>query len=305
MPTLALRISVSTLRGTTHGAPRLAELLHKHGCGGTFLFSMGPDASGKSLLRALSPKKIAEARRTQLFTHLGGAQWTYGTLRPAPNISASAADAMRAIHAAGFECGVHGWDSSTWDDALAQPNNEQVDAHMQAAHAAFVNIFQTTPRVHGAQHWHTNAHALRTLQRLGYTLASDTRGKTPHYTLCKGEPVRVLQLPTTMQTFAECIGRQGATASNVATQLFSQIGTTDFSTPQVLSVSAEREGLAWLPWLETLISLLHGAGIRIGPLSVAASEVNVANVPYCDVSAGEVEGRAQSVMMQGIAMTRT
>ena len=52
---LALKIDVDTLRGTQEGVPRLVELLRKHGAGATFLFSLGPDHTGRALRRIFRP----------------------------------------------------------------------------------------------------------------------------------------------------------------------------------------------------------------------------------------------------------
>ena len=48
---LALKIDVDTLRGTRDGVPRLLDMLHRHGAGATFLFSVGPDHTGRAIKR--------------------------------------------------------------------------------------------------------------------------------------------------------------------------------------------------------------------------------------------------------------
>ncbi|TMH26152.1 MAG: 4-deoxy-4-formamido-L-arabinose-phosphoundecaprenol deformylase, partial [Betaproteobacteria bacterium] len=48
---LALKVDVDTYRGTRRGVPRLVELLKKHGAGATFLFSLGPDHTGRAIKR--------------------------------------------------------------------------------------------------------------------------------------------------------------------------------------------------------------------------------------------------------------
>ena len=61
---LGVKIDVDTLRGTQEGVPRLVELLKKHGAGATFLFSLGPDHTGRALRRIYDAYRtdIAEAR---------------------------------------------------------------------------------------------------------------------------------------------------------------------------------------------------------------------------------------------------
>ena len=46
---LALKIDVDTLRGTREGVPNLVVLLKKYGADATFLFSLGPDHTGRAI----------------------------------------------------------------------------------------------------------------------------------------------------------------------------------------------------------------------------------------------------------------
>ena len=66
---LALKIDVDTFRGTREGVPRLVELLRKHGAGGTFLFSLGPDHTGRALRRAFRPGFFSKVARTSVVEH--------------------------------------------------------------------------------------------------------------------------------------------------------------------------------------------------------------------------------------------
>ena len=49
---LALKVDVDTYRGTREGVPRLIDILKKHGARATFLFSLGPDHTGRAIKRA-------------------------------------------------------------------------------------------------------------------------------------------------------------------------------------------------------------------------------------------------------------
>ncbi|MBI2226175.1 MAG: 4-deoxy-4-formamido-L-arabinose-phosphoundecaprenol deformylase, partial [Betaproteobacteria bacterium] len=61
---LALKIDVDTYRGTRDGVPRLVEMLKKHNAGATFLFSLGPDHTGRAIKRVFRPGFMKKVSRT-------------------------------------------------------------------------------------------------------------------------------------------------------------------------------------------------------------------------------------------------
>ena len=48
---IALKIDVDTYRGTRIGVPRLMEMLKARNAGASFLFSLGPDHTGRAVTR--------------------------------------------------------------------------------------------------------------------------------------------------------------------------------------------------------------------------------------------------------------
>jgi len=61
---LALKVDVDTLRGTLEGVPALVAALRAAGAGGTFLFSLGPDRTGRAIRRAFRPGFFSKVSRT-------------------------------------------------------------------------------------------------------------------------------------------------------------------------------------------------------------------------------------------------
>src|SRR5450759_1719082 len=106
---LALKIDVDTYRGTREGVPRLIDLLKKHNAGATFLFSLGPDHTGRAITRALRPGFMNKVSRTSVLEHYGLKTLLYGTLLPGPDIGRRCPDIMRSTRAARFEAGIHTW----------------------------------------------------------------------------------------------------------------------------------------------------------------------------------------------------
>ena len=78
---IALKIDVDTFRGTREGVPALLSMLERHGAGATFLFSLGPDHTGRAIKRALRPGFMQKVGRTSVVSHYGVKTLLYGTLR--------------------------------------------------------------------------------------------------------------------------------------------------------------------------------------------------------------------------------
>src|SRR6188472_4706783 len=104
---LALKIDVDTFRGTREGVPRLVEILQRHQAGATFLFSLGPDHTGRAIKRALRPGFMQKVGRTSVVEHYGIRTLLYGTLLPGPDIGRRCAQTLRRVRDAGFEVGIH------------------------------------------------------------------------------------------------------------------------------------------------------------------------------------------------------
>ena len=92
---LALKVDVDTFRGTREGVPRLVQILKKHGAGATFLFSLGPDHTGRAIKRVFRRGFIKKVSRTSVASHYGLKTLLYGTLLPGPDIGLTCRDVMR------------------------------------------------------------------------------------------------------------------------------------------------------------------------------------------------------------------
>src|SRR5512142_3003568 len=116
---LGLKIDVDTLRGTREGVPRLLELLKKHDVRATFLFSLGPDHTGRAIRRVFRRGFVGKVRRTSVVQHYGLRTLMYGTVLPGPDIGRRGGDVMRAVRDAGHETGIHCYDHVRWQDGIA------------------------------------------------------------------------------------------------------------------------------------------------------------------------------------------
>ncbi|TLY60033.1 MAG: 4-deoxy-4-formamido-L-arabinose-phosphoundecaprenol deformylase, partial [Gammaproteobacteria bacterium] len=86
MALIALKIDVDTYRGTRESAPRLADLLGRLGVPATFLFSLGPDHTGRAIRRVFRRGFLGKVKRTSVVGHYGLKTLLYGVLLPGPHI---------------------------------------------------------------------------------------------------------------------------------------------------------------------------------------------------------------------------
>ena len=282
---LALKIDVDTLRGTEAGVQRLVELLKKHGAGATFLFSLGPDRTGRALRRAFRPGFFSKVSRTSVIEHYGIRTLLYGTLLPGPDIGLRCREIMTATRDAGFEVGIHCWDHVRWQDFVAGKGAEWTQREMRLAIERFAAIFGHEPRTWGAAGWQTNVHAARFEERFDY--ASDTRGTHPFQPVWNGQAVGCPQVPTTLPTLDELIGLH----DDVVRHLLGLTGERD----HVFTAHAELEGGKLAPFFDRLLAGWKQQGYEL----VSTSQIPRGALPRHEVVYGEVPGRSGILALQG------
>jgi undecaprenyl phosphate-alpha-L-ara4FN deformylase len=217
---IGLKVDVDTLRGTREGVPRLAALFKKYGVDATFYFSVGPDNTGRAMRRVFRKGFAQKVARTSVLKHYGLKTLLYGVLLPGPDIGRRGGDAMRGVRDAGFEVGLHTFDHVKWQDYVARATPEWTRREFERGLRAFEKVFGFLPASHAAAGWQINAHALELEREYGLQYASDTRGGPPFLPLVNGGASICPQLPTTLPTFDELLGRDGVDESTIADTLF-------------------------------------------------------------------------------------
>jgi len=294
---LALKIDVRTWRGCREGVPWLMDALATFGAGATFLFTLGPDHSGRALPGLLRPGTLSRLRRQPLFSQYGFRTFFYGTLLPSPDIGTECADVMRSARDAGFEAGIHAHDRVAWQRRAAGASAEWTLKQMQLASTRFEEIFGEPARVHGAAGWQMNRHAYRLTQRLGFSYCSDTRGRGPFIPVYKAEIVACPQLPTTLPTLDELLGTGDVTIDNLAERT---LALTREPPPlgHVYTLRAEL-GERLAPVLERLLEGWRGQGYEVVSLKDYMESLVFNDLPRHEIAAGEVPGRTGALALQG------
>ena len=295
---LALKIDVDTLRGTREGVPQLIAVLKKYQAQATFLFSLGPDNTGRALRRIFRRGFIKKVFRTNVAGNYGLKTLMYGVLIPGPDIGKSAPEPMRAAHDAGFEVGIHTWDHVRWQDYVAVKDEAWTRRDFDQAVARFEEVFSAKPATFGAAGWQMNAHAFGLEQEYRMHYASDTRGTHPFLPEMQGRVFSVPQIPTTLPTLDELVGVNGITVDNVADHLLTLTAGPAPEHGHVYTLHAELEGMALSPVFEKLLAGWKAQGYELVATGALAAALDRSKLPMHTVVMGEIAGRSGTLALQ-------
>lgn len=296
---IGLKVDVDTLRGTREGVPRLTALFKKLKLDATFYFSVGPDHTGRALRRVFRKGFAQKVARTSVLKHYGLKTLLYGVLLPGPDIGREAGDVMRGVHDGGFEVGLHTYDHVRWQDSVAGASEAWTRIEFERGMNAFKRVFGFYPKSHAAAGWQINGHALALERDYALAYASDTRGQTPFWPLLNDGRSSCLQLPTTLPTFDELLGRDGVDESNIAEALFRRseknIAANNL---HVFTLHAELEGMLLLDAFESLLTKWLTVGATITRMAAIRERAVQEPLPEQTVVMGEVPGRSGQLAIQ-------
>ncbi|HKB55989.1 MAG TPA: polysaccharide deacetylase family protein [Lacunisphaera sp.] len=297
---LALKIDVDTDRGTRLGVANLLADLRAAGVPATFLFSLGPDQTGRAITRVLRPGFLKKVGRTSIVELYGVRTLLNGTLLPAPHIGRRNAAVMRSVRDAGFEIGIHCYNHYRWQDHVHTMGPAAVQAEFDAARAEFRHIFGTEAGTAGAAGWQANAHSRAAYDRAGLLYASDTRGTAPFFAQIEGRTFATLEIPSTLPTLDELMGRPEYPDARLVPHLLSLLRPDALN---VYTLHAEIEGMGRRTIFQELLAALKKAGVAVVSLEEAARELLARReaIPVCDMVQASVDGRSGLVATQGPA----
>ncbi|MFL6565895.1 MAG: 4-deoxy-4-formamido-L-arabinose-phosphoundecaprenol deformylase, partial [Burkholderiales bacterium] len=242
--------------------------------------------------RVFRKEFLGKVRRTSVVRHYGLRTLLYGTLLPGPDIGLRCAGEMRAVRAAGFEVGVHCWDHVRWQDYVAERDAAWTEREMTLAEERFRSIFGEPPQSWAAAGWQTNRHAAAWQARARLAYASDTRGFSPFVPLWNGEALGSVQLPTTLPTLDELIGREGDPVASL-------LAATASGAAHVFTAHAELEGGELADMMEALLAGWSAQGYEIVSLATMRRARAGQALPRHEVVFAEVPGRSGRLAAQG------
>jgi undecaprenyl phosphate-alpha-L-ara4FN deformylase len=291
---LALKVDVDTYVGTARGIPPLLDLFDRLGVRATFLFSVGPDNTGRAIRRIFRPGFFGKVRRTSVVSNYGLRTLLNGTLLPGPQIGRKLGHVMQAALRRGHEVGLHAYDHVAWQDRVAERDRSWTLNELDKGMDAFHSALGTAPSTIGAAGWQVNAHVPELEDRLGFDYASDTRGERPFRPLThRGDRARCVQLPTTLPTLDELLGTVATDVDDLVRTLLGL--TEDASRDQVFTLHAELEGLRYIDCFERLLVGWRNQGHDPGRLQDNYNALDVAVIDAQRLGWTELPGRTGRV----------
>ena len=288
---LALKVDVDTDRGTRIGVPNLLEDCQRIGAPASFLFSLGPDQTGRAITRIFRPGFFQKVSRTSVVQIYGIRTLLNGTLLPAPHIGRRNAATMRRVRDAGFEVGIHCYNHYRWQDYLHKMSGDDVHAEFIAARAEFLRIFGEEARTAGAAGWQSNVHSRQAYDEANLLYASDTRGGPAFFPRVDGKVFKTLEIPTTLPTFDELMGRPEFPDARIVPHLMSLLQADQ---PNIFTLHAEIEGMGRRELFQQFLVACEKAGVEFVRTDDLAKELLAKRdaIPVKDQVMGTVDGRS-------------
>ena len=297
---LALKVDVDTDRGTRTGVPNLAADCREFGAPACFLFSLGPDQTGRAITRIFRPGFFQKVSRTGVVSMYGLRTLLNGTLLPAPHIGRRNTDVMRAVRDEGCEVGIHCYNHYRWQDHVQTMDLAAVRAEFIAARAEFLRIFGREAHTAGAAGWQSNARSREVYDEAGLLYASDTRNGPPFFPRLGGRVFQTLEIPSTLPTFDELLGRPGYPDDRIVSHYLSLL---DAGQTNVLTIHAEIEGMGKRALFRALLRTCAERDVQFIRLDELAQALlaDRAAIPVRDQILAPIDGRSGTVATQAAA----
>jgi undecaprenyl phosphate-alpha-L-ara4FN deformylase len=254
---LGLRVDVDTFRGTKLGVPALSRMLAELDITATFYFSVGPDNMGRHLWRLRYPSFLWKMLRSNAPGLYGWDILLRGTLWPGPEIGRHLAPVIRDAEKLGHEVGLHAWDHHAWQANIDTWSDDQVRQELQRGTAALERILGHPPASTAAPAWKCDGRTLDLKEDFNFGFNSDCRGESIFIPADGASTRNQPQIPVTLPTYDEEVGREGMTAADYYRRL------EELMDPQklnVLAIHAEVEGISQLDEFRQFLERIRAAG---------------------------------------------
>jgi len=294
---VALKIDVDTDRGTREGVPNLVSDCKEYGVPACFLFSLGPDQTGRAITRIFRPGFFKKVSRTSVVSMYGVRTLLNGTLLPAPHIGRKNERILRAVRDLGYEVGIHTYNHYRWQDYVQKLPIEKIRHEFDLARAEFKRIFGQDAKTAGAPGWQSNALSRQVYDEAHLLYSSDTRGDHPFFPRINGQTFKTLEIPSTLPTFDELLGRPEFPDDKIVSHYMSLLRE---DRPNIFTLHAEIEGMGKRDLFRALIRAMTLAEVEFVRMDTLAQEYlqKPDSIKVEDQAMAEIDGRSGLVAVQ-------
>lgn len=298
MTKIAIKIDVDTERGTRVGVINLLKLFTELNIKATFLFSLGPDNTGRAIKRVFRKGFLQKVSRTSIISTYGLRTLMNGVLLPGPHIAKRNGAVMRSVREHGHEVGIHCYDHIRWQDGLAKMSQQEVFVEFNKACNEFLNVFQQPAKTAGAAGWQANARSLAAYDAAQLLYGSDGRGTHPFFPAADQITFKTLQIPTTLPTLDELVGRPEYPQEKLTGYYLSLLNN---NLPNIFTTHAEIEGMQHLQWFSEFLKAALQQGVEFVTMEEIANDIlqQRDQIPVCELIQGTVDGRSGTLALQG------
>jgi peptidoglycan/xylan/chitin deacetylase (PgdA/CDA1 family) len=218
---------------------------------------------------------------------------------PGPHIGKRNEKVILQTHQAGHEVGIHCYDHIRWQDGLAHMTQNEVITEFGKARAEFQRILGFPAKTAGAAGWQANQFSLTAYDEAQLLYGSDVRGRFPFFPRVGNVIFKTLQIPTTLPTLDELLGRPEYPFDQLTDFYLNQLSD---ETPNVFTTHAEIEGMKYLTWFKDFLLKAKSRSVKFIKVEEIAQQLlaDKNKIPIREMLQGSVDGRSGTLAIQKI-----
>jgi undecaprenyl phosphate-alpha-L-ara4FN deformylase len=292
---VGLRIDVDTFRGTRQGVPRLLDIFAQHNIRASFFFSVGPDNMGRHLWRLIKPAFLLKMLRSKAASLYGWDILLAGTMWPGRKIAPALPEVFKATRRAGHEIGLHAWDHYQWQTYVERMPRWRIKQEIQKGYDMLNQTLAMKPVCSAAAGWKCTQDVLAEKEAYPFRYNSDCRGQTIFRPMVNGRP-GTPQIPVTLPTYDELVGRDGVTNDNYNEKLLDMIQPQQLN---VLTIHAEVEGIVCSDMFDDFLQRAKQRHLQFVPLGALLPDPD--SIPPGYIKVDELAGREGTLCIQDLS----